>query len=100
MTNRPTTTQLGGIGRYTMSLTLSDLVRASLGQFEDDYNVEELTDAFRVEINKGLEGTGISLHGDEFIGTVPVVEHSVELILVAVNDADLDSLLEAHEVQQ
>lgn len=89
-----TTTQLHSIGSYTMSATLTDFVAGYLGEFFDDYDLDGLVAAYRDGINAELADAGISLHGDDFYSTVPVVEDSRELIKAAIEEVDLAPLAE------
>lgn len=79
-----------------MTDTPGDYVRAFLGDFVDDYDVEGLVRAFLAAINARLSEHGISLAGREFYGDSEDLSLSDarDLIWQAIEDVDLGELAE------
>ena len=73
---------------------ISAYVTSALGDHTADYDVDALTDAFRDAINTELAGTGVSLHGDEFIGPHP--QQDVD-IAAAIKEVDFWEIAAKHD---
>lgn len=77
-------------------LTMAETVVAYLDAYADKYDVDGIETDYRNAINERLDGTGIRLAGDEFIGTHPTPDNSDELINVAIGSVDLAEIIEKH----
>jgi hypothetical protein len=84
-----TGTQLHGYDHYTMTATPEDAVRDYLGDQEDSFDVEGLTNAYRHAINAALDGTGIALNGSVFYSNYPAPDDATGLIKDAIESVDL-----------
>lgn len=100
-----TTVQLGGYGCYTLKASVLDDVRDYLDD-EDAYDLPGLADAHRAQINNELEGTGITLIGDDFYGEVERMPEIAYTLLYddegcpirqAIRRADLGALVGSFE---
>lgn len=76
------------------SASITDYVAGALGDFAGDYDVDAVTDGFRDAINAELDGTGVSLHGDEFYGPHP--REDVD-IAAAIERVDFWEIAAKHE---
>ncbi|MFK0018205.1 hypothetical protein [Streptomyces sp. NPDC090798] len=65
--------------------SLHDYVAVALGEYASAYDIDGLADAYRDAINKELEPTGVSMHGDEFYGPHPVVDVDIAAAFEAVD---------------
>lgn len=72
------TTEYGSYATTTggSASRLRDAVAEVLGDYVGDYDVDALTMALRGAVNAALDGTGVTLNGDEFYG--PVMPHLAE----------------------
>lgn len=73
---------------------LADYVAISLGDYSDDYDIDAIVDDYRDAINEQLEGTGITLNGDEFYGPHP--RENVD-IAAAIEAVDFYEIAERHD---
>ena len=87
---------IGNCSDSGSSSSLYDYVSTALGDFAGDYDVDALVDDFRDAINAELEGTGVSLNGDEFYGPHP--REDVD-IAGAIEAVDFWQIAAKHEVE-
>lgn len=87
---------IGNCSDSGSSSSLHNYVTTALGDFAGDYDVDALVDDFRDAINAELEGTGVSLNGDEFYGPRP--REDVD-IAGAIEAVDFWQIAAKHEVE-
>lgn len=75
-------------------------ITAALGDYADDYDIDEIVDEYRDAINDALDGTGITLAGDEFYGPYPRPENAGETIADAIESVDFWTIVERHDQTQ
>jgi hypothetical protein len=74
--------------------SVHDYVAAALTDYANDYDIDGLTDAYRDAVNKELEPTGVSLHGDDFYGPHPKVDVDFAAAFEAVDFWELAAKFE------
>lgn len=87
-----TTTQLPSWGHYTLSASVRDTVIDFVNEYAHDYDLGGLVRAFRGAINDRLDGSGISLCGDDFFSVYPAPEDAGALVDAAIKGVDLGAL--------
>jgi hypothetical protein len=92
-----TTTSYGTFVQHADTISAASIdtyVASALGEFAGDYDTDALTGAFRDAINAELDGTGVSLHGNEFYGPHP---HQDVDIAAAIERVDFWEIAAKHE---
>lgn len=88
------TTVITTWGRLThSSLDPATDIANYVGDFADDFDLEQAEEAWREAINAALP-EGVTLVGEEFIGQYGV-EYDVSEFHAAIEGTDLDSILQA-----
>jgi hypothetical protein len=78
-------------------VSIEDSVTAFLNEYTDDFDIPSLVVAYKDAINKALDGTGISMHGREFVGPYPKDDDAGDTIREAIESVDLSALAEKYD---
>lgn len=77
--------------------SMRDYVTTALGDYADAYDIDAIVDEYRDAINDALDGTGITLAGDEFYGPHPGPENVAEIVADAIESVDFWTIVERHD---
>lgn len=102
--NMTTTTSYGSfvglVGDPGPAGNMRDYVAGALGDYAGSFDVDAIVAEYRDAINDALDGTGITLAGDEFYGPHPRPENVAEIVADAIGDVDFWAIAEKHDQTQ
>lgn len=95
-------TSYGSWTRYFTSLGPRDDVEAYVGEFGGRFDLDAVVRDYTDAIDAALEGTGIDLVGDEFVGPADLPDDvSVDAIVhEAVGSVDIGRICERHDISE
>lgn len=79
---------------------MRDYVAGALGDYAGSFDVDAIVAEYRDAINDALDGTGITLAGDEFYGPHPRPENVAEIVADAIGEVDFWAIAEKHDQPQ
>ena len=73
-----------------LTIGVEQTIGEALGENADMFNVEELIKAYRARINELLDGTGVSLVGNDFFGPAAPTPSEMEAMAAVMARVDDD----------